>query len=524
MSEASPIPPPRPDDDEDVHWALSTSSALWARGDTGEALKWLRRAAETASDQNRDQRSLELFKAAADATTFLGAVAGSAAPPAAGKSAPPFGAPARPPATPAPPPIGSAPPPMRGSQTPPPPRASATPPPPRGGTSPPPLAATPRPPGARSAPPTAAVGRGLLKQTLPSEGIEAARDAVLGGGASGASGAASQPMAPPPRSSAGGGPPPTAARRSDRKATLDDRFQFPDDEVTMERDVAALRRPQPVDPSQLARVTDEAAASAMAATSPHIPPPAPSPAPIATPLPGAARPRATPAQMPAPRTAAGIAAASGPSSVRGSSPTVPTPAPTPVQSGPLHATHSRTIVSAGTSRHAGPQTAAARSMSRQITRRIETVMQLDDLDEKTSVLTGEESELDFDGSETGETPEDATGEQSSAAEDHAPPAEGTPDPGADPSRTEEPLYAPSIRPQSPDAIPHSEEVAPPRAMAAARPAQWTAMRVALRRDGGGVRIEALPVTAAVPPGAVPAVLVAHDAVTAEALARLLEPR
>jgi hypothetical protein len=332
---------------------------------------------------------------------------------------------------------------------------------------------------------------------------------------------------PPPRSSVGGGPPPTAARRSDRKATLDDRFQFPDDEVTMERDVAALRRPQPVDPSQLARVTDDAAASAMAATSPQIPSATPSPAPAATPSPSGARS----GQAPAPRTAAGIAAAarSGPSSIRGSSPAVPTPAPTPVQSAPLHATHSRTILSAGTSRASGPQTAgaasaAARSMSRQITRRIETVMQLDDLDEKTSVLTGDESELDFDGSETGETPEDATGEQSALDEAHAPPAEGTPDPGADPSRTDEPLYAPSIRPQSPDATPRAADVPPPRGSAPARPAQWAAMRVALRRDGGGVRIEALPVSAAVPPGAIAAVLVAQDPATAEALAKLLDPR
>ena len=47
----APIPTPRLDDDEDVHWALSTASALWGRGERTEALKWLRRAAEQASAQ-----------------------------------------------------------------------------------------------------------------------------------------------------------------------------------------------------------------------------------------------------------------------------------------------------------------------------------------------------------------------------------------------------------------------------------------------------------------------------------------
>ena len=46
MVVALPIPEPRPDDHEDVHWQLSTASALWARGESAEALKWLRRAAD----------------------------------------------------------------------------------------------------------------------------------------------------------------------------------------------------------------------------------------------------------------------------------------------------------------------------------------------------------------------------------------------------------------------------------------------------------------------------------------------
>src|SRR5690349_17145998 len=78
MEALSPIPPPLPNDDEDVSWALSTAGALWGRGERSEALKWLRRAAEQASDANADARALELFKAAAEVTSKVSA---SAAPP-----------------------------------------------------------------------------------------------------------------------------------------------------------------------------------------------------------------------------------------------------------------------------------------------------------------------------------------------------------------------------------------------------------------------------------------------------------
>src|SRR5262245_10852568 len=67
----APIPPPLADDDEDVNWALSTATALWGRGERAEALKWLRRAAEAASDANADARALELFKMAADISSRL---------------------------------------------------------------------------------------------------------------------------------------------------------------------------------------------------------------------------------------------------------------------------------------------------------------------------------------------------------------------------------------------------------------------------------------------------------------------
>ena len=57
MERSSLIPPPLDDDDEDVHWALSTATALWGRGERVEALRWLRRAAERASDCDADARS-----------------------------------------------------------------------------------------------------------------------------------------------------------------------------------------------------------------------------------------------------------------------------------------------------------------------------------------------------------------------------------------------------------------------------------------------------------------------------------
>ena len=67
-----PIPPARKDDSEDVAWALSTAEAMHARGDCGDALKWLRRAAEAASEAQSDDRALELAKAAADLASVLG--------------------------------------------------------------------------------------------------------------------------------------------------------------------------------------------------------------------------------------------------------------------------------------------------------------------------------------------------------------------------------------------------------------------------------------------------------------------
>lgn len=67
----SPIPQGKKDDLEDVSWALSTAEAMWGRGDHADALKWLRRAAESAAEAEADDRALELAKAAADVASLL---------------------------------------------------------------------------------------------------------------------------------------------------------------------------------------------------------------------------------------------------------------------------------------------------------------------------------------------------------------------------------------------------------------------------------------------------------------------
>ena len=67
----STIPPTKKDDLEDVAWALQTAEATWSRGDHADALKWIRRAAEAASEAELDDRALELAKAAADVASLL---------------------------------------------------------------------------------------------------------------------------------------------------------------------------------------------------------------------------------------------------------------------------------------------------------------------------------------------------------------------------------------------------------------------------------------------------------------------
>jgi hypothetical protein len=74
----SPIPPPNTDDPEDVAWALSTAKAMYARGERTDALTWLRRAAEAASEGDIDDRALELAKATAELASEIAPTPSSA--------------------------------------------------------------------------------------------------------------------------------------------------------------------------------------------------------------------------------------------------------------------------------------------------------------------------------------------------------------------------------------------------------------------------------------------------------------
>ncbi len=60
------LPAPAPEDGEDVVLALETASTLWKRGDTQDAIRWLRRAAESAEEAGDDTRALALARTAAD--------------------------------------------------------------------------------------------------------------------------------------------------------------------------------------------------------------------------------------------------------------------------------------------------------------------------------------------------------------------------------------------------------------------------------------------------------------------------
>lgn len=72
-------------DPDGVQVALRAAHTLWSRGDTTESLKWLRKAAESASDEGADLRSLQLAKAAAE---LRGKLFGSSEPPPARSASP----------------------------------------------------------------------------------------------------------------------------------------------------------------------------------------------------------------------------------------------------------------------------------------------------------------------------------------------------------------------------------------------------------------------------------------------------
>ncbi len=82
------IPSPRDDDTEDVHWALTTAASLQAQGDHLEALRWLRRAVEAATEASRAERATELGKRAAELAGVFGGAPTDRGPAAAGEPAP----------------------------------------------------------------------------------------------------------------------------------------------------------------------------------------------------------------------------------------------------------------------------------------------------------------------------------------------------------------------------------------------------------------------------------------------------
>jgi hypothetical protein len=58
------FPPPLPSDSENVSWLLSTAQSLFAKGEREDAVRWLRRAAEAARDEDDGARADALTRAA----------------------------------------------------------------------------------------------------------------------------------------------------------------------------------------------------------------------------------------------------------------------------------------------------------------------------------------------------------------------------------------------------------------------------------------------------------------------------
>jgi len=122
MANEPKVPEVRDDDPEDVSDKLSIAAAMWGRGDRADALTWVRRAAEAASDADQDMRALELAKAASELASLAEAAAKppSAAPPKPMSAAPPPAVPETPAAgPPGPPPRPKTAPPPKPSMPPP---------------------------------------------------------------------------------------------------------------------------------------------------------------------------------------------------------------------------------------------------------------------------------------------------------------------------------------------------------------------------------------------------------------------
>lgn len=81
MDASFEFPKAQANDPSDVAVALETAMALWRRGDSREALRWLRRAAEGAESEGDDLRAVALARAAADLQDRLPQTPSMPAPP-----------------------------------------------------------------------------------------------------------------------------------------------------------------------------------------------------------------------------------------------------------------------------------------------------------------------------------------------------------------------------------------------------------------------------------------------------------
>ncbi len=100
MTAGGPFPQALPNDPEDVAWALSTGQAMWSRGDVLEAIRWVKRASESASDAGADDRAFALARAAADLKMSSGLLSVTPAPPEVAPAIPVIPAPPPPLASP----------------------------------------------------------------------------------------------------------------------------------------------------------------------------------------------------------------------------------------------------------------------------------------------------------------------------------------------------------------------------------------------------------------------------------------
>jgi hypothetical protein len=93
MQQTIDIPTPARADTETVITALETAAVFRSKGDGREAMRWLRRAAESAGAAGDDERALSLSRVAADLHEQLDAVTEQKAtpypPPPSARSAPP---------------------------------------------------------------------------------------------------------------------------------------------------------------------------------------------------------------------------------------------------------------------------------------------------------------------------------------------------------------------------------------------------------------------------------------------------